>query len=89
MTEIQSKRLYIIHPRIDAFSFGIIAICLCYSVNIKLENSIVKKRSLFPALADLYKFLENCSLSAALSIQNLFRIKLLSISTKIVPRQGS
>ena len=72
----------------EAFSFSIIAICLCSSVNISLEKSLVEKRSLFPALVDLHKFLGNCSLSAALSIQNLFRIKLLSISIKMVPKKG-
>jgi hypothetical protein len=72
----------------DAFSFSIIAIWLCFSVNIGLEKSLVKKRSLFPALVDLHKFLGNCSLNAASSIQNLFRIKLLSISTKMIPRKS-
>ena len=72
----------------EAFSFSIIAICLCSNVNISLEKSLVKKRSLFPALVDLHKFLGNYSLSATLSIQNLFRVKLLSISTKMVPRKG-
>jgi len=88
MTEIQSKRLYIIRPGMEAFSFGIMAIYLCSSVNIELENSIVEKRSLFLASADLHKFLGNCSLSAASSIQNLFKIKLLSISTKMIPGKG-
>jgi hypothetical protein len=32
--------------------------------------------------------LGNCSLSAALSSQNLFKIKLLFISTKIILRKG-
>ncbi len=72
----------------DAFSFGIIAICSCSGVNIEPENSIVEKRSLFPASADLHKFLGNCSLSAASSIRNLFRIKLLSMSTTMVPGRG-
>ncbi len=59
------------------------------SINIKLENSIVKKRSLFPTLVNLYKFLRNCSLSTILSIQSLFRIKPLSTSIKIVFRKSS
>ena len=67
----------------DAFSCGIRAVCLCFGVNIKLEISVVEKRSLFPALADLCKFLRNCSPSAAPSIQSLFRVKPVSISTKM------
>ena len=52
------------------------------------RSALVEKRSLFPALADLHKFLGNCSLSAASSIQSLFRVKLLSMSTKMVPGKG-
>jgi hypothetical protein len=48
----------------DAFSYSIRAVCLCPGVNIELENSAVEKRSLFPALANLRKFLRNCSLGA-------------------------
>jgi hypothetical protein len=68
----------------DAFSCGIRAVCLCSAVNIELENSLVEKRSLFPALADLSKLLGNCSLSAALSMKSLFRIRPVSMNTKIV-----
>jgi hypothetical protein len=88
MTKMQSKRLYTICLGMDAFSFGIIAICLCSSVNIELENSLVKKRSLFPALADLYKLLRNSLLSAVSSIQSLLKIRPLSMGTKMIPRQG-
>ncbi len=52
----------------DTFLYSIRAVCLCSSINIKLEILAAEKRSLFPALADLCKFLKNCSLSAILSI---------------------
>lgn len=61
---------------------------LVSDVNIKLENSAVEKRSQFPALVDLHRFIGNCSLSAIPSIPSLFGIKPVSMSTKIVPRQG-
>jgi hypothetical protein len=88
IAKIRIKRPYTIRLGMDAFLFGIMAICLCSGVNIGLEKSLVKKRSLFLALADLHKFLGNCSLSAVSSIQSLFRIKLLFMSTKMVPRKG-
>ena len=88
MTKIRSRRLYTIRPGMDAFSFGIMAICLCSGVNIKLDNLLAKKKSLFPALADLYKLLRNCLLSAASTIQSLLRIRPLSMSTMMIPGQG-
>jgi hypothetical protein len=88
IAEIQTKGLFITHPRIDAFLYSIRVVCLCSSVNIELENSAVEKRSLFPALADLCKLSRHCSLSAALSMQSLFRIRPVSMSTKMVPGQG-
>jgi hypothetical protein len=73
----------------DAFLYNIRAVCLCSGVNIKLEIIVTKKRSLFPTLANLYRFLNNWSLSAALSMQSLFRVKPVFISrTKIVFKEG-
>ena len=65
---MQIKRLYIIRLKIDAFLYSIRAIYLYFGVNIKLKILVAKKRFLFLALANLCKFLKNCSLSAALSI---------------------
>ena len=62
------KRLYIICPGIDAFSYNIRAISLCSSVNIKLENSEVEKKSLFLTLVTLHKFLRSYLMSAIPSI---------------------
>lgn len=72
----------------DAFSFGIMVICLCSSINIKLDNPLVEKKSLFPALADLHKLLRNCLLSAASTIQSLLRIRPLYMGTKMISGQG-
>jgi hypothetical protein len=88
MAEMRTKRLYIIRPGIDAFLCGIRAVCLYFGINIKLEISVAEKRSLFPTLVDLRKFLRNCSLSTAPSIQSLFKVKLISISTKIASGLG-
>jgi hypothetical protein len=68
IAKMQVKRPYIIHPRIDAFSCDIRAVCTCSGVNIKLESSVTEKRPPFLALADLRKFLGNYSLSAAPSM---------------------
>jgi hypothetical protein len=54
-------------------------------INIKLENLVVEKRSPFPALADLRRFLRNWSLSIIPSILSLSGIKPVSIGTKIIP----
>jgi hypothetical protein len=72
----------------DAFPCDIRAVCLCSGVNIKLEISIAEKRPLFPALADLRKFLRNYSLSAVPSMQTLFGTKPISTSTKIAGGRG-
>lgn len=88
IAEMRTKRLYITRLGMDAFSCGTRAVCLCSGVNIKLEISAAEKRSLFPALADLRKFLKNCSLSAAPSIQSLFRVKPVSMSTKMASGLG-
>ena len=69
---MRTKRLYITRPRMDAFLCDIKAVCLCSGVNIKLEITAAKKRSPFPTLVDLRKFLGNCSLSAAPNMQTLF-----------------
>lgn len=88
MAGIQAKRLYIIRPEIVAFSYNIRAVYLYSGVNIKLERLVAEKRSLFPALADLRKFSGNCSLSAIISIQTLFGIKPIYISTKTAGGRG-
>lgn len=67
----------------NAFSCGIRTVSLCFSINIKLKISAAEKRSSFSALTNLHKFLENCSLSAASSMQSLFRVKPVSMSIKI------
>ncbi|CAL3963695.1 unnamed protein product [Diplocarpon coronariae] len=72
----------------DAFSCGTRAVCLYSSVTVKLESSAAEKRSLFPTLADLRKVLKKCSLSAVPSIQSLFRVKPISLSTKIASGLG-
>jgi hypothetical protein len=88
MAEMQIKRLYITRPRMEAFPCGIRAIGLCSGVNIKLEILVVEKMSLFPTLADLRRFLRNCSLSTILSMQTLFGAKPVFISTRMVYGQG-
>jgi hypothetical protein len=45
------------------FSYNIRAIGLYSGINIKLENSKVKKRFLFPALVTFYKFLKSYLIS--------------------------
>jgi hypothetical protein len=72
----------------DAFSSGITAVGLCSGVIFKLENLAVERMSLFPALASLRKFLKNCSISATPSMQSLFRVKPVFISTKIASGLG-
>jgi hypothetical protein len=85
---MQIKRPYIICLKIDAFLYNIRAICLYFSVNIKLNKLVAKKRSLFLALANLYKFLKNCFPSVKPSIKTLFGIKLVFISIKTASKQG-
>jgi len=65
---MQTKRLYIIYPKIDAFLCDIRAVYLYSGINIKLKSLVAKKRLLFLALANLCKFLKHCSLSATPSI---------------------
>ena len=72
----------------DTFLYSIRVICLYSSINIKLESSVIEKRLLFLILANLCKFSENCSPSVIPSIQILFRIKLVSISTKTTSGRG-
>ena len=80
------KGLYIICSRIDAFLYSIRAAYSCSDVNFKLKILIAEKRSLFPTLADLRRFLRNWSLSVIPSILTLFEIKPISMSTKIADR---
>jgi hypothetical protein len=88
MAEMRIKRRYITRPGIEAFPYGIRAVGLYSSINIKLEILVAKKRSLFLALADLYRFLGNWSLIATLSILTLFETKPIFISTRIEDGRG-
>jgi hypothetical protein len=54
-------------PGIGPFSFSIMAISLCYGVDIRLKNSMVEKISLFLTLVDLHEFLGDCLIAFQLT----------------------